>query len=58
MPPNRSTPEEWRLRNLAELRRVRDRIDREYAQPLDDQPAAGVPLGAASSSSVSAPAPS
>jgi transcriptional regulator GlxA family with amidase domain len=24
-----------RLRNLAELRRVRDRIDREYAQPLD-----------------------
>ena len=23
------------LRNLAELRRVRDRIDREYAQPLD-----------------------
>src|SRR5437879_2515446 len=24
-----------RLRNLAELRRVRDRMDREYAQPLD-----------------------
>src|SRR6266704_6633805 len=24
-----------RLRDLAELRRVRDRIDREYAQPLD-----------------------
>src|SRR5436853_6480794 len=23
------------LRNLTELRRVRDRIDREYAQPLD-----------------------
>src|SRR6266852_7111305 len=23
------------LRNLAELRRVRDRMDREYAQPLD-----------------------
>jgi AraC-like DNA-binding protein len=32
---NRLTPEEQRLRNLAELRRVRDRIDREYAQPLD-----------------------
>jgi len=32
---NRSTPEEHHLRNLAELRRVRDRIDREYAQPLD-----------------------
>jgi AraC-like DNA-binding protein len=36
---NRPTPEEvvipQRLRNLAELRRVRDRIDREYAQPLD-----------------------
>src|SRR5204862_1108763 len=26
---------EQRLRNLAELRRVRDRMDREYAQPLD-----------------------
>ena len=26
---------EWRLRDLARLRRVRDRIDREYAQPLD-----------------------
>jgi hypothetical protein len=24
-----------RLRNLARLRRVRDRIDREYARPLD-----------------------
>jgi AraC-like DNA-binding protein len=24
-----------RLRDLARLRRVRDRIDREYAQPLD-----------------------
>ena len=24
------------LRDLARLRRVRDRIDREYAQPLDD----------------------
>jgi AraC-like DNA-binding protein len=36
---NRSTPEEvvipQRLRDLALLRRVRDRIDREYAQPLD-----------------------
>jgi AraC-like DNA-binding protein len=31
-----STPaEEQRLRDLAMLRRVRDRIDREYAQPLD-----------------------
>ena len=28
------TPEQ-RLRDLARLRRVRDRIDREYAQPLD-----------------------
>lgn len=27
--------EEQRLRDLARLRRVRDRIDREYAQPLD-----------------------
>jgi AraC-like DNA-binding protein len=26
-----------RLRDLARLRRVRDRIDREYAQPLDLQ---------------------
>jgi AraC-like DNA-binding protein len=31
-----STPEETqRLRDLARLRQVRDRIDREYAQPLD-----------------------
>ena len=31
-----STPaDEQRLRDLALLRRVRDRIDREYAQPLD-----------------------
>ena len=31
-----STPaEEQHLRDLARLRRVRDRIDREYAQPLD-----------------------
>jgi AraC-like DNA-binding protein len=28
-----TTPE--RLRHLASLRRVRDRIDREFAQPLD-----------------------
>ena len=36
---NQSTPEEvvitQRLRDLARLRRVRDRMDREYAQPLD-----------------------
>ena len=31
-----STPaQEQHLRDLARLRRVRDRIDREYAQPLD-----------------------
>lgn len=30
-----ATPEAQRLRDLARLRRVRDRIDREYAQPLD-----------------------
>src|SRR5712691_11063490 len=30
-----STSEAQRLRDLARLRRVRDRIDREYAQPLD-----------------------
>nr|WP_041563490.1 helix-turn-helix transcriptional regulator [Nocardia brasiliensis] len=30
-----STSEADRLRDLARLRRVRDRIDREYAQPLD-----------------------
>ena len=30
-----STPAEQQLRDLALLRRVRDRIDREYAQPLD-----------------------
>jgi len=37
--PNRSTPAEivsqQRVRDLTLLRRVRDRIDREYAQPLD-----------------------
>ncbi|MFF0770680.1 helix-turn-helix transcriptional regulator [Nonomuraea wenchangensis] len=39
MRPNQSGPEDaaqqQRLRLLALLRRVRDRIDREYAQPLD-----------------------
>ena len=29
------TTEEQRLQDLARLRRVKDRIDREYAQPLD-----------------------
>jgi AraC-like DNA-binding protein len=29
------TPTEQHLRELARLRRVRDRIDREYAQPLN-----------------------
>ncbi|MDQ6745411.1 MAG: AraC family transcriptional regulator, partial [Actinomycetota bacterium] len=33
MTSGRATSE--RLRDLARLRRVRDRIDREYAQPLD-----------------------
>jgi AraC-like DNA-binding protein len=38
---------EWRLRDLARLRRVRDRIDREYAQPLDVEALArGVHLSA------------
>ncbi len=32
---HRSTPDEERLRTLVALRRVRDRMDREYAQPLD-----------------------
>lgn len=31
----RSTAEERRLRDLVLLRRVRDRIDRDYAKPLD-----------------------
>ncbi len=39
MPPPPPTPgpvvDPQRLRDLALLRRVRDRIDREYAQPLD-----------------------
>jgi AraC-like DNA-binding protein len=30
-----TTADEERLRHLARLRRVRDRMDREYAQPLD-----------------------
>jgi AraC-like DNA-binding protein len=30
-----NSPTEQRLRDLALLRRVRDRIDRDYAQPLD-----------------------
>ncbi|WP_280267415.1 helix-turn-helix transcriptional regulator [Nocardia wallacei] len=30
-----STPADQHLRDLARLRRVRDRIDREFAQPLD-----------------------
>ena len=32
---NRRAAEQQHLRDLALLRRVRDRIDREYAQPLD-----------------------
>ena len=32
---NSRTPAAQHLRDLARLRRVRDRIDREYAQPLD-----------------------
>jgi AraC-like DNA-binding protein len=32
---NSGPAEAQRLRDLAQLRRVRDRIDREYAQPLD-----------------------
>jgi AraC-like DNA-binding protein len=39
--------EQERLRDLALLRRVRDRIDREYAQPLDVEAlAAGVHMSA------------
>ncbi|WP_104525552.1 helix-turn-helix transcriptional regulator [Blastococcus atacamensis] len=33
----RTPADEQRLRDLALMRRVRDRIDREYAQPLDVQ---------------------
>lgn len=41
------TTEAQNLRDLARLRRVRDRIDREYAQPLDvEQLAAGVHMSA------------
>ncbi|MFT4166218.1 MAG: helix-turn-helix transcriptional regulator [Microlunatus sp.] len=32
---SRTPAEEQRLRDLVRLRRVRDRIDRDYAQPLD-----------------------
>jgi AraC-like DNA-binding protein len=43
---SRATEQE-RLRDLALLRRVRDRIDREYAQPLDVEAlAAGVHMSA------------
>jgi AraC-like DNA-binding protein len=34
-PMARTPAEEQRLRDLVRLRRVRDRIDREYAKPLD-----------------------
>jgi len=33
--PGKPADESQRLRDLARLRRVRDRIDRDYAQPLD-----------------------
>jgi AraC-like DNA-binding protein len=48
MPQVTSDPaEEQRLRDLARLRRVRDRIDREYAKPLDvDALARGVNMSA------------
>src|ERR671931_2716230 len=51
VPHSRSTPDEAvtpeRLRHLARLRRVRDRIDREYSQPLDVEALArGVPMSA------------
>ncbi|HWJ62682.1 MAG TPA: helix-turn-helix transcriptional regulator [Acidimicrobiales bacterium] len=42
-----STPPEQRLQDLAWLRRVRDRIDRDFAQPLDVEAlAAGVHMSA------------
>jgi AraC-like DNA-binding protein len=45
--PARSSAEAQRLRDLALLRRVRDRIDREYAEPLDVEALArGVHLSA------------
>ena len=44
---SRTPAEEQRLRDLARLRRVRDRMDREYAQPLDvEELARGVHLSA------------
>nr|WP_234986615.1 helix-turn-helix transcriptional regulator [Demequina sp. NBRC 110055] len=42
-----TTPAEQRLRDLALLRRARDRMDRDHAQPLDvEQVAAGVGMSA------------
>jgi AraC-like DNA-binding protein len=47
MPLNNKPNSEHYLRDLARLRRVRDRIDREYAQPLDvDALARGVHMSA------------
>ena len=44
---SRTPADEQRLRDLARLRRVRDRMDREYAQPLDvEELARGVHLSA------------
>ena len=44
---NSRTPAAQHLRDLARLRRVRDRIDREYAQPLDVEAlASGVHMSA------------
>src|SRR3954451_20665967 len=46
-PVSSSPGEEQRLRDLVLLRRVRDRIDREYAQPLDvEELARGVHMSA------------
>lgn len=46
-PVNSKTPAAQHLRDLARLRRVRDRIDREYAQPLDVEAlASGVHMSA------------
>ncbi len=46
-PSSSSVAPDTRLRDLARLRRVRDRIDREYAQPLDVEAlAAGVAMSA------------
>ena len=42
-----TSPDQQRLRDLARLRRVRDRMDRDYAQPLDVAAlAAGVHMSA------------